>query len=85
MNQVFATRYRRPREGGGPGATAAALPALDSRFRVNDERIGSSLKFNRSLRPGSYRDHEICAERPAIAAGHRGSGGGRSSAVAPTV
>jgi len=37
MNSAFATRYRHPRESGGPGATAAALPALDSRFRGNDE------------------------------------------------
>jgi hypothetical protein len=37
MDSAFATGYRRPRESGGPGATAAALPTLDSRFRANDE------------------------------------------------
>jgi hypothetical protein len=45
MDSTFATGYRRPRESGGPepapglnrGATAAALPTLDSRFRGNDE------------------------------------------------
>ena len=38
MNPAFAMGYRHPRESGGPGATAAALPALDSRFRGNDEK-----------------------------------------------
>ena len=38
MNLAFTTGYRRPRESGGPGATAAALPLLDSRFRGNDEK-----------------------------------------------
>src|SRR6266581_4338874 len=45
MNPVFATGYRHPRESGGPepapglnrGATAVALPALDSRFCGDDE------------------------------------------------
>jgi hypothetical protein len=37
MDSALATGYRRPRESGGPGATAAALPTLDSRFRGNDE------------------------------------------------
>jgi len=38
MKPVFTTSDRRPREGGGPVATAAALPPLDSRFRANDDK-----------------------------------------------
>ena len=37
ISPAFAAGYRRPRESGDPGATAAALPALASRFRGNDE------------------------------------------------
>jgi hypothetical protein len=37
MKWVFTTGYRRPRESGGPGATAAALRTVDSRFCGNDE------------------------------------------------
>ena len=38
MKSAFRTGYRRPRESGGPGATAAALQPLDSRFRGKDEQ-----------------------------------------------
>jgi hypothetical protein len=37
--------YRHPREGEGPGATSAALAALDSRFRGNDEKGVTYLSF----------------------------------------
>jgi hypothetical protein len=46
MSSVFTTGYRHPRESGGLGATAAALPSLDSRFRGNDDKDQQLLEFS---------------------------------------
>src|ERR1700730_9767956 len=44
MKWAFRTGYRRPRESGGPEATAAALQPLDSRFRGKDEQQRNLLR-----------------------------------------
>jgi hypothetical protein len=44
MKSAFRTGYRRPRKSGGPGATAAALQPLDSRFRGKDEQQRNLLR-----------------------------------------
>jgi hypothetical protein len=53
MNPVLQWVIVTPAKAGVQGATAAALPALDSRFRGNDEGSGNYLRLLDSFWSGS--------------------------------